>query len=578
MKKTDYFIPRMFCRLLVPSVISSFGFALADMADALVVGQSIGEVGLAAISFCMPIFLLINLFMDGFGIGGSVLFSQKLGEGNIEEARACFNRIWTLVLFFGIAIGVGINLFAEPCLNLLGTTQADGAVYYACSDYMRIIAIGSPALMLNPVFANFLRNDNNAKRSSIGFLVGNTLDIVLNIVFVIGFDMGTKGAALSTVIGSVVAIAIYLPGIIGKKADTLKIEAFKIDLKESLACFKTGFATSVRNIFLLVFFLIINRMLMSEMGERGVAIFDVMYNVSFFILYLYNGISEAAQPLVSTFTGENNEGDCKVVLKLSKITALILGGIVAALIAINAEALSLLFGVSPELVDETGFALKIYCLGFAFLAMNIINEQYYQSKDMFAPSFAIVFMRDFAILIISVFVLSSIGVSAIWFMYPLTELLTYLIFKVISIFAEKRNNTFDETRILRVTISNTNDSFENALRLSGEFCRRWNADAKQEYAVILVIEEICMSIIRNAMQNVKDGRIRITLLALEDGDFVLNILDNAVDFNPFSFNTRKIETENDFDIDEISMTMIKNKTKKFMYRKCSGFNSLVVQI
>ena len=75
-----------------------------------------------------------------------------------------------------------------------------------------------------------------------------------------------------------------------------------------------------------------------------------------------------------------------------------------------------------------------------------------------------------------------------------------------------------------------------------------------------------------------DGKIRITLNALENGDFALNILDNAVEFNPFSFMTKKIKNENDFDIDEISMAMIKSKTKKFMYRKSSGFNSLSVRI
>ena len=97
MTKRDFFIPKMFYRMLIPSVISSFGFALADMADALVVGSRLGETGLAATSLALPVYMLINLFMDGFGIGGSVYFSQKLGEGDTEQARNCFNRTWTAV-------------------------------------------------------------------------------------------------------------------------------------------------------------------------------------------------------------------------------------------------------------------------------------------------------------------------------------------------------------------------------------------------------------------------------------------------------------------------------------------------
>ena len=87
-----------------------------------------------------------------------------------------------------------------------------------------------------------------------------------------------------------------------------------------------------------------------------------------------------------------------------------------------------------------------------------------------------------------------------------------------------------------------------------------------------------MSIMRNVMRDKTDGKIRITVSASPDGDFTLHILDNAVEFNPFSFGTKKMHSENDFDIDEVAMAMIKKKAKKFMYRKCSGFNSLVIRI
>ena len=93
MIKKDYFTPRMFYKLLIPSVFSSLGFALADMADALVIGQKVGATGLAAISLCLPLFMIINIFMDGLGIGGSIHFSQKLGEGENKKAVDCFKSL-----------------------------------------------------------------------------------------------------------------------------------------------------------------------------------------------------------------------------------------------------------------------------------------------------------------------------------------------------------------------------------------------------------------------------------------------------------------------------------------------------
>ena len=578
MIKKDYFIPRMFYKLLIPSVFSSLGFALADMADALVLGQRVGETGLAAISLCLPLFMLINIFMDGLGIGGSIHFSQKLGEGESKKAVDCFNRTWIGTLVVGLIIGLVVNLFPNGFLSLLGTNPEDGELYDACKDYMRIIAMGSPFLMLNIVFANFLRNDNNASLATTGFLIGNAVDIILNIVLVVFVGWGTKGAALSTVIGSVVALSLYMPGIIGKKAGVLKVKFTKPDMKETLYCFRTGFSASVQNLFQLGFLLTVNRMLMNISGEGGVAVFDVVYNVSFFIVYIYNGVVEASQPLVSTFSGENSEEDCKCVLGLSKKYGLGCGAVLTVLLFVFAKNVAGVFGITEELLPLAERAIRIYCIGFAFTGLNILYQGYYQSMENEKLAFFIALMRGFVILIPCVLIFASFGENLIWLMFPVPELVTLLLFYLFRKYCLKKKESFDRERILRLTIENESEDIGMLLNKSVDFCEKWDASESQKYSVTLVIEEICMSIIRNGMKDVPDGKIRITLLAMEDGDFVLNILDNAVVFNPFSLKSKKNENEKEFDIDEISMMMIKKKTKQFMHRRYNGFNSLVVRI
>lgn len=86
--KQDVFTGKMFHRLFWPSLWASVGLAFSDMADALVVGWRMGETGLAAIGMTLPLFMVINLFMHGLGIGGSVHYAQLLAR---ESAR----RRWT---------------------------------------------------------------------------------------------------------------------------------------------------------------------------------------------------------------------------------------------------------------------------------------------------------------------------------------------------------------------------------------------------------------------------------------------------------------------------------------------------
>lgn len=576
MKGSDYFVSKMFRRMVIPSLISSLGFAFSDVADSLVVGTRLGETGLAAISLCLPVFMIINFIMDGLGKGGSVHFSKLIGEGKAEKACECFNRIWITALFAGILLGLVVNAAAPLIIRLFGASPGDGGIYYAGMIYMRIIAAGSPLLMLNIIFADFLRNDDNAKIASAGFLAGSITDIVLNIIFVLVFRMGIAGAALATVIGSAVAICCYMPGYLSKEANIIKFSFVHYDIHEVWSCCKTGFSESVQNLFQLVFFLVINNLLMNIGGEGAVAVFDVMYSASLFIIYMYTGTSEAMQPLISVFTGERNIKDCISVLNQAKKIGIAAGGIVAVLIFVLAEKIAIVFGISDENLYIGILALRVYCTGFVFLGVNIIFEKYHQAREESSYSFLITLLRNFAVLIPCVFVFSYFGEKAVWFAFPVTEFISLLIFIIFRHISNRGESITEKT--LQITLTKDNKELGSALEEIEKFCSENGASQKQKYYVRLIVEELCMLIIRNALDNIDGGRIRITLNKEENGEFTIRFLDNAVGFNPFSKHAAKVDMNRDFDIDAVSMAIIRREAKEFMYRRSQGFNSLAVRL
>ena len=87
MKNRDRFTGRIFRRMWGPAIISSAGWALSDIADAVVVGQRMGAVGLAAIALILPVYMINCMFAHGLGLGGSVRYSRLLGEGKPGEAN-----------------------------------------------------------------------------------------------------------------------------------------------------------------------------------------------------------------------------------------------------------------------------------------------------------------------------------------------------------------------------------------------------------------------------------------------------------------------------------------------------------
>lgn len=573
-KMKDKFTWNMFFRLFVPAVMSSFGLAFADMADALVVGQKLGATGLAAISLSLPVYMVINVLMHGFGVGGSVKYSTLLGEGKKDEALKVFNNVMQTALIISVIMAVTANIFIEPLLAVLGTVPADGELYETSHTYVQIIVSGTPLFFLTYMLNYFLRNDDNQKLASIAFIAGNMLDLGLNIVFVLVLDFGAAGAAWATLIGYSVSTLLYMPGFFSRK-HTLRFKFVKPDLKGAFRCFATGFSTSVEYLMQMVFFIIANNVLMNLSGESGVAIFDMLQNASYLVLYLYDAAGKALQPLASTYHGEHNRDGKRRSLNYALICGFAVGITAAIIICIFPEAICHLFGLSEQTEVSIGsYALLIFCASTIFSGAGGILQTYWQSCDEERSAFLLVLFRR-GIVLIPVTALCGMAGSLelFWWIYPVTEAVSL---GLIMLFAKKlKARDLDEKRILSRTIMNKNSDIGELTNQVSEFCEIWEATIKQSYFVTMTIEEICLAIMFNAFDKTENGYIQVTLIALEDGTFELHLRDNATAFDPFSLVESEDET---FNIEAAGMKVIQKKAKDFFYRRYQGFNTLIVRV
>lgn len=562
-KIRDRFTDSMFFKSLTPALISSMGLALADIADAIVVGQRMGEVGLAAISLALPIYMVINLFMHGLGGGGSIRYSRLLGEGKAEEAVCNFSMIMGTGAAVSVALAVLGNVFLSPILNILGTVPSDGAVFEVSRIYVWIIISGIPLFFISYILNYYLRNDDKQKLAGIGFTVGNICDIVLNIVFVLILNMGAAGAALSTVTGQAVAIAVYLAGLAENKGN-LRFRFMWPDFPQVFTCFRVGLSTSVQYIFQMIFLLIANNMLMRTAGENGVAVFDLVQNVSYIVLYLYDGAAKASQPLISTFIGEHNEAGRRRTLKLGIFSGLAVGGLAALIIVIKPLWICGVFGITDSEAVELGcYALRVFCMGTVFAGVSMILESFYQASEQEKAAFWIATLRGVIILLPFTIFFAWLGIKAFWWLYPATELTALFLF----FFWLKVNQTKQEDMAPVRVYSRTIEGLNSDIRLLTDemevFCERWEASAPQTFFVTMAAEEVALSIIKNGFFSVKNAYIQITLVSLENGEFELHIRDNALKFNPFAMETKRADWDEDYDMDAMGIYVIKNKAKNF---------------
>ena len=569
----------MFRGLRKPPRRSARGGARRDMADGGGGGQRLGAVGLAAISLILPVYMVNCMFAHGLGLGGSVRYSRLLGEGRTAEAADSFHGVFGLALLFSVATAVLGSVFIEPLLALLGTRPADGALYTATKDYLQILVAATPLFYLSNILNYYLRNDGSQRRAGVGSVAGNLCDIALNVFLVLVLDLGTRGAALSTALGQIITICIYLPGFFSKK-HTLRFALPRGRwLVPALSTLKAGMATSVQYLYQMIFFLVCNNLLIRLGGETAVAVFDVIQNTSYLILYLFEGTGRAMQPILSTYQGEHNRQGKKNAARLGFTAGLAAGGALIIFVELWPVGMCLLFGIagSPSEVLACT-ALRLYGAAALFAGVNILLCNYYQACENEKPSFLLETLRGVVLLIPLTFVCYALGLQHFWLLFLLTEAGSLAVFLLLGISGRYKKAELPEERIFQRTIlSNASDVMDVSRELEG-FCEAWDADMKQQMLATMTVEEIGMAILEHGFQGRTDGYIQLTAIMQENGELELHLRDDATTFNPFDMDTRRASQDGDFDMDSMGVLIIKKRAKEFFYRRYQGFNTLIIRI
>lgn len=223
-------VEKLIGRLAVPTIISMLVTTFYNMADTYFVGKiGAGEQeavkalmqtrAQAAVGVVMALMAIIQAVGFFFGHGSGNYISRALGRKDFESAEKIAVAGFGYALITGVAMALLGNIFAEPLAFLLGASR--DTVSYTV-DYMRLILIGAPINMASVVLNNQMRFQGNAAYAMFGISFGAVLNIGLDALFILVFDMEVMGAALATVIGQAVSFCLLLIGI--SKSDCIKLK------------------------------------------------------------------------------------------------------------------------------------------------------------------------------------------------------------------------------------------------------------------------------------------------------------------------------------------------------------------
>lgn len=194
-------------RVGLPAMLGQLTTLIYNLADTFFVSLTREPAMIAAVTLCAPILLIIMSIACVFGMGGSSVIARLLGEDKKEESGTTMNFCVYAMAIAGIAVLALGLAFLQPLAKISGA-DADN-IAYTC-DYLKWIFLGAPFIMMANGFVHLFRSVGLIKEGTIGLVLGNAINMVLDYVFIAIFRWGTGGAALATSLGFACATVYYM--------------------------------------------------------------------------------------------------------------------------------------------------------------------------------------------------------------------------------------------------------------------------------------------------------------------------------------------------------------------------------
>lgn len=189
----------------IPMLLGNIAQQLYNTVDSIVVGNYVGDNALAAVGSAGPILNLLIVLFIGISVGASIMVSQYFGGKKREELSKTIGNCILLTALATLAVMVLGIFVTRPLLELLHTPSS---IIDWCTSYLKILFLGSAGLAFYNILSGILRGLGDSVSALLYLLVATVLNIILDLVFLISFDMGVNGVALATVIAQGVSAAL----------------------------------------------------------------------------------------------------------------------------------------------------------------------------------------------------------------------------------------------------------------------------------------------------------------------------------------------------------------------------------
>ena len=394
-------------KLALPTITAQLINMLYNVVDRVYIGhmEGIGDLALTGVGVCMPLIMIISAFAALVAGGGAPRASIFMGQGDNESAERTMGSCFSLQCIVSVVLTVVMLVLHRPLLMAFGASE--NTIKYA-ADYMQIYSIGTIFVQLTLGMNAYITAQGFAKMSMLTVVIGAVANIALDPLFIFGFDMGVRGAALATVISQAISCIWVILFLMSKRSILrLKLSTLKIDMKLVLPCVALGSAHFIMQASESVISVCFNSSLLGYGGDIAVGAMTILTSVMQFAMLPLQGLAQGAQPIISYNYGAKNRERVKGIFRLLLTCSLIYSVTIWAAVMLFPRGFASIFTPDAALLDFTQSALRIYCAVLGIFGIQIACQMTFVSLGKAVSSMAVAIMRKFVLLLPLIYIVPT---------------------------------------------------------------------------------------------------------------------------------------------------------------------------
>ncbi|MFR8599721.1 MAG: MATE family efflux transporter [Clostridioides difficile] len=399
-------VGKLLFKLATPAIIAQIVNVLYNIVDRIFIGRmENGEVAMAGVGVAFPIIIIITACSYLIGMGGGPLAAIKMGEQNNDEAEKIMSNSFSVLVILAILLTIGFKIGKEPLLWMFGASES--TIGYSM-DYLNIYLLGSVFVQISMGMNTFINTQGFATTGMMTVAIGALINIILDPIFIFGFNMGVKGAALATIIAQGVSAIWVLMFLFGKKS-ILKIKKKYMIPKASiiLPVLGLGISPFIMQSTESLVLIALNSKLQMYGGDLAVGSMAIMSSIMQILMLPNMGVTQGAQPIISYNYGSGQLDRVKKTFKLCLLSCFTYSTILWLLLMIFPAFFVSIFNKNPQLLSMTSWSIKIYFAGAFMFGIQIACQQTFLALGKATISLVLALLRKIVLLIPLIFILPT---------------------------------------------------------------------------------------------------------------------------------------------------------------------------